>query len=174
MEDPFVKLVNFRPNSTTVIPNRDIDFILTYGINVTNISTLSPNSPATLDHLGIILDIDLASHFSSTYSDLGSLPYRMLTSGNWRSVEMYTNYVSDQVKTHKLVDQIKTLMDKASNPNVTFSEEDVTALNLIDEQLTTFMLTGGNSAPENTCNINVGHHINGKLHVLFLKGARNR
>jgi hypothetical protein len=27
MEDPFIKIVNFCPNSTTIIPNRDIDLI---------------------------------------------------------------------------------------------------------------------------------------------------
>jgi hypothetical protein len=142
MEDPFIQLMNSRPNSTTIIPNRDIDFILTYGIHVTNISTLSPNLPATSDHLGIILDIDLASHFSSSYSDLGSQSPRMLTSGNRRSVKIYTEFVSNQVKTHKLAERVQTLMEKASNPDTSFTRDDAIALNLIDDQLTSFMLGG--------------------------------
>jgi len=40
MEDPFIKLLNSRPNSTTIIPNRDIDYVLTYGVDIMNISTL--------------------------------------------------------------------------------------------------------------------------------------
>jgi hypothetical protein len=47
------------PNSTTITPNRDIDFVLTYGINVSNLSTMAPNIPVHLDHLGIVLDLDL-------------------------------------------------------------------------------------------------------------------
>jgi hypothetical protein len=40
MDDPFIKLLNARPNSTTVTPNRVIDHILTFGIDIINISTL--------------------------------------------------------------------------------------------------------------------------------------
>jgi len=34
MDDPFVQLVNQCPNSTTLTPNRDIDYKLTFGINI--------------------------------------------------------------------------------------------------------------------------------------------
>jgi hypothetical protein len=54
MDDPFIQLFGSRPNSTTQTPNRNIDFILTYGINIVNISTLVPNFPAHSDHLGMI------------------------------------------------------------------------------------------------------------------------
>jgi hypothetical protein len=114
MDDPFIHLMNSRPNSTTIFPNHDIDFILTHGIDASNISTLSLNSPAVSDHLGIIIDFNLASHFSSTYSNLGTTPTRMLTFGYRRSVETYTSYVCNQVKTHKLIEQTQNLMKKVS------------------------------------------------------------
>jgi hypothetical protein len=47
----------------TQTPNRDIDFILTYGINITSISTLAPSIPSHSDHLGFVFDIDLQSFF---------------------------------------------------------------------------------------------------------------
>ncbi len=74
MDDPFVQLAghhpNSHPNSTTQTPNRDIYFILTYGINVINISTMGPNIPSHSDHLGMVFDLDIQSFFSSTYSDI--------------------------------------------------------------------------------------------------------
>jgi hypothetical protein len=70
MEDPFITFTGNRPNSTTQTPNRDIDFVLTFVINVVNISTLEPNIPSHSDHLGMIFDLDLQSFFSSKYSDI--------------------------------------------------------------------------------------------------------
>jgi len=40
MDDPFFQLMNFRPNSTTTTPGRDIEYILTYGTKPVNISTM--------------------------------------------------------------------------------------------------------------------------------------
>jgi hypothetical protein len=81
-DNPFIQLLGRRPNSTTTTPNRDIDFLLTYGISVKNISTLLPNTPAHSDHLGIVYDLDLGSFFSSVYSEVCTIPPRALTSGN--------------------------------------------------------------------------------------------
>jgi hypothetical protein len=74
LDDPFRTLLGKR----TMIPNWDIDYVLTYGIQVTSISTMSPNFPAHSDHLGIIFDIDIASYFPSTYSDLAPTCPRLL------------------------------------------------------------------------------------------------
>jgi len=74
MDDPFRDLFGTCPNSMTQTPNRDIDFILTYGIQVSKISTLGINHPAQSDHLGIILDLDMYSFFSSKFSDLTQEP----------------------------------------------------------------------------------------------------
>lgn len=63
MDNPFIQLLGGRPNSTTNTPNRDIDFLLTYGISVKNISTLLPSIPAHSDHLGIVFDLDLEIFF---------------------------------------------------------------------------------------------------------------
>jgi hypothetical protein len=113
MEDPFIKLLNSRPNSTTIIPNRDIDYVLTYGIDIVNISTLHQNNPCNLDHLGIVFDIDLENFFRSSYSDLSSMSPRLLTSGNLNTVNKYIKYVSVQVFLHKLDKKVYTLADKA-------------------------------------------------------------
>jgi len=63
MDDPFVTLVDARPNSMTVTPHCDIDFILTYGVFAANITTLPPNTPSHSDHLEILIDINLHSFF---------------------------------------------------------------------------------------------------------------
>jgi endonuclease/exonuclease/phosphatase family metal-dependent hydrolase len=75
VDNPFVQLTGNRPNSTTQTPHRDIDYVLTFGINITNISTLEINDPCVSDHLGIIFDIDIASHFASRYSDIAQPPH---------------------------------------------------------------------------------------------------
>jgi hypothetical protein len=142
MDDPFIQLLQSRPNSTTIHPNRDIDYILTRGINIVNITTLSSNMPATSDHLGIVFDIDVASYFSSLYSNICSPNPRMLTSGNRRSVDTYTKFVLEQVKKHKLEERLQSLADKASVPSSVFTADDVLALNIIDDQLTSFLLAG--------------------------------
>jgi len=41
--DPFISLCGSRPDSTTQTPNRDIDFVLTYGISISAMSRLGIN-----------------------------------------------------------------------------------------------------------------------------------
>jgi len=116
-----------RPNSTTLTPRRDIDYILTYGIKAELISTLGPHSPAHFDHLGIIIDFDLSLHFSSTFSDMNSVTPRLLTSGINSSVSKYIDYNTNQVINHKLDTKICQLLSE---------------LNMIDSMLTDIMLAG--------------------------------
>jgi hypothetical protein len=125
-----------RPNSTTITPNRDIDYVLTYGINSINISTMAPTFPTQSDHLVIILDLDLGSHFSSAYSDLYPQQPRMLTFGSQKSSKTYINYVTEQVANHNLVQRMDHLIQKATSPLSPFSAEDAIKLNKIDSQLT--------------------------------------
>ncbi len=82
MSDPFTQLVGRHPNSTTHTPNSDIDYIYTYGIQPCAISTLQINFPATSNHLAIAFDLDLETFCSTSFSDMGTLPPRLLTSGN--------------------------------------------------------------------------------------------
>jgi hypothetical protein len=93
MTDPFVNILGSRPNSTTLTPNRDIDFIYTFGISITNISTLSLNTPALSDHIGIAFDIDLESFFSSKYSSIADASPQMLSAGNKKTVDTYIDYM---------------------------------------------------------------------------------
>lgn len=89
LDDPFMDLFQTRPSTTTTHPGNDIDCILTYGIPVTGISIMDPDIPTTSDHLGICLDVNLELLFSSTYSDLGSLPKRKLALENVRAKASY-------------------------------------------------------------------------------------
>jgi hypothetical protein len=59
-----------------------MDWVLTYGISALSISTLALNIPAISDHLGILLDFDLESYFSSSFLALATFPTQNLTSGN--------------------------------------------------------------------------------------------
>jgi hypothetical protein len=104
MPDPFVQKTGSKPNSTTLTPNRDIDFIYTFGVNITSISALPMNTPAHSNHLGIAFDIDMESFFSLRYSAIAESSPRMLTSGNKKSIDAYLHYVMKQIEEHKLSD----------------------------------------------------------------------
>jgi len=121
MTDPLVSLYESWPNSNTQTTNRDIDFIYTYGISIQTIMTLVPNFPAQSDHLGIVFDIDMASYFSSSFSDLGNNPPRSLTSGNKRSVDTYIKYVSEQLDNHNIERRISDLYRSLSEISTIFS-----------------------------------------------------
>jgi hypothetical protein len=140
MDDPFISLAGSRPKSSTLIPNRHINFVLTYGILILNISTMSPNTPSHSDHLGMILNIDLQSFFSSSYSQLQDQIPRVLTPGNEQSVNTYIKYVQDQVGHHRLDEHLSDIFCKATQSPTTFTTDDAIELNLIDEQLTVAML----------------------------------
>jgi hypothetical protein len=141
MTDPFVDILGSRPNSTTLTPNRDIDFIYTFGISFMNISTLSINTPALSDHLGIPFDIDLESFFSLKYSSMADASPRMLSAGNNKTVDTYIDYVTKQIHDHKLTERIESLQSLFSNPH-DFADDHTKELNLIDTQLTEIMLAG--------------------------------
>jgi hypothetical protein len=111
MEDPFVQLTGQRPSSTTQIPGRDINFILTFGIQISSISTLPLNTPVVSDHLGIISDIDLAAFFSSHYSEMSNTIPCMLSSGNKKSVDSYITHVAKNIADHKLLERVQALYD---------------------------------------------------------------
>lgn len=112
-----------------------------YGINISNITTLGPNIPAHSYHQAIVFVLDLAKFFSSTYSDVASPSPCLLTSGNQKSYETYLSSILEQVKIHKLDKRVQHLLDKATQSPDTFSKADVKELNMIDTQLTEFMLS---------------------------------
>jgi hypothetical protein len=123
-DDPFMQLMGRRPNSMTQTPNWDIDCVLTYGINITSISTLAPNIPSHSDHLGLVFDIDRHFFFSSTYSDIYKIPPRCLTSGNKSSIDKYIKFVSEQMNTHRIPQRIQTLLTIADQPAPSFDTGD--------------------------------------------------
>jgi hypothetical protein len=135
MTDPFVIITGSRPKSTTLTPNRDIDYIYTFGIPITNISTLSINTPALSDHLGIAFDIDLESFFSSKYPSIADISPRMLSACNKKTVDTYIEYVTKQIHDHKLDKRIHSLYSLSSHTS-TFADEHAKEQNIIDKQLT--------------------------------------
>lgn len=140
LSDPFTQLTGKRPNSTTQTPNREIDYILTYGIHANAISTQELNYPIQSDHLAIVMDLDLASFFSIEYSDIGDNQRRLLTSGNKKTVDEYISYVTSQIKEHKLMEKISDLSNKYFDDPLTFTPNDASLLNNIDNHLTEIML----------------------------------
>lgn len=122
-------------------PQQGIDYVLTYGIHVVNLTTMVPNFPALSDHLGIVFNLDLGSYFSSTFSDISSPAPRLLTSGNLGSTKSYIKYVTEQITIHKLVECMENLFANATSPTHTFSSDNVIHLNKLDSQLTEIMLS---------------------------------
>jgi hypothetical protein len=141
LDDPFLHLMGQRPNSTPKTANHEIDYVLTFGIDVTNISTMDLNFLAASDHQGIIFDLNLASHFSSSYSDVSAIPGHLLTSGNKRLVDSYLAYAHKQIEYHKIWDRLHDLHHIAIQDPSSFSGSHGHALNTIDNQLTEIMLS---------------------------------
>jgi len=106
LEDPFIKLMGSRPNSTTQTPNRPINFILTFGIMPESISTLPLNIPAQSDHIGMIFDLNMEQFFNSSFYEVMDTPSRILSSGNKKSVDMYIKFVSEQIDNRNLLSNI--------------------------------------------------------------------
>jgi hypothetical protein len=140
--DPFISLCGSRPNSTTQTPNRDKDFVLTYGISVSAISTLGINNPAMSDHLGICFDINLETFFQGQYSDLPISQPRGLSSGHSPSISSYIKYVNEQIDSHELWTRVKEIHNTALNNPAVFPENLMREMNKIDSQLTEILLAG--------------------------------
>jgi hypothetical protein len=114
LEAPFISLTGYRPNSTTVHPQRDTDYILTFGISAINVSTLNMNLPAHSDHLGILPDLDLAVFFSSKFSSTHQLLPRILNAGNKTTVDSYVKYSTEQITKHKILERLQVSFDLAT------------------------------------------------------------
>ena len=106
LEDPFIKLMGSRPNSTTQTPNRPINFFLTFGIMPESISTLPLNIPAQSDHIGMIFDLNMEQFFNSSFYEVMDTPSRILSSGNKKSADMYIKFVSEQIDNRNLLSNI--------------------------------------------------------------------
>lgn len=111
--DPFITLFSKNSNSTTQTPNRDIYCVLTFGIDVQNISTMAVTYPNHSDHLGFVFDLDLASCFSSNQTSNVTL----LTF----SVTDHLKLVSMHIRDHKMVECTCDLYNIAINDLSSFS-----------------------------------------------------
>lgn len=140
LDDPFLLLHNKRPNTTTNTPHRDIDYILTYGIQPQTILILPPDFPTASDHRGICLDISAEVLFSAKYSQLSNQQPRKLTLNNVKAKETYKKYILQQMEEHRIWDQVLALYNKAIS--LTFTDDDEITLNKIDTQITDIFRSG--------------------------------
>jgi hypothetical protein len=148
LQDPFINLTGNRPPSTTIFEGRDIDYVLTHGIDVKHIMTLHIDNPATSDHLGITIDIDTSFLFNATYSTLGNPPRRKLTLNNIGAKKTYTKYIINNIEEQHLLESTKALAEKARDENFNDSDEDL--MNTIDDHLTNILLPGEQSCSKST------------------------
>lgn len=140
MSDPFIDMIGSRPPSTTLTPHRDIDYILTYGIDVKAVTTLGINFPAISDHQGIAIDIDVRSFFNGSYSTLGITPGRRLTLNNARAKQKHKAFIKKETVQQRLSDKVYHLLEMAKNN--TFGDEQETLLNKADDSLSEILLGG--------------------------------
>jgi hypothetical protein len=136
----------------TQTPNRDIDFGLTYGVNLSAISTLGINNPASSDHLGICFDIDMEAFFHGSCSDVFTNKPRGLSSGHSPSVFAYIQYVEKQITRPRLWKRTMELYDIASIPPKDFTADHIHQLNAIDSQLTGILLASEHSCSHRNIN----------------------
>jgi hypothetical protein len=93
MDDAFLTLHGNRPDSTTLTPHRDIDYIFTYGFKPQYINLLPIDYPTISDHRGICLDLSIEDVFQARYSELSPLPQRKLTRRNVQAKIAYVKYI---------------------------------------------------------------------------------
>jgi hypothetical protein len=138
MEDPFILLHNRRPVSTTFHSNRDIDYILTYGINPQYIDLLPVDTLIKSDLFGMCLNINTKDLFQASYSELSNVPARKLTLKNVQAKQSYKSQVKKQLEIHNIWQQTMELQDKALKH--IFTDEDERSLNELDHQITDILL----------------------------------
>ncbi len=136
--DPFMEMFQQRPQSTTIHQKRDIDYILTHNIPFNGITLLAPDTPATSDHYGICIDINIAKLFDSSYSDLAQISPRRLTVDNVKAKKEYETIATKQFSIYFFLERSIDLLNRATTS--TFSDEDDKELNQLDEEITTTLL----------------------------------
>ena len=109
MDDPFTHHFGTRPSTTTINNGRDIDFVYTWGVQTQHVRTLSVNVPANSDHLGICIDINIASLFECKYDKLSDNPRRKLTIKNVKAKIKYITYITKQWKKKKYFERAQQL-----------------------------------------------------------------
>jgi hypothetical protein len=140
MSDPFSDIFSKRPSTTTVTPNRDIDYIFTHNVPVSGISLLNPDLPAPSDHFGIIININIAQLFDSTYSELADTTKRRLTVDNVQAKSKFSTYVTNQFTDYTYWERSEELILKAVQG--AYTDADETLLEELDLEITTAFQNG--------------------------------
>jgi hypothetical protein len=140
MDDPFIKLLQWHPPTTTKSLNRHTDYILTFRVPIKDRSTLVHDTSAKSDNLGICLDIDIQCLFASTYSELGVLPRGKVTLDNVCTKTKYENYMILEFEIEQLWERTHELYLIAIEGSFDYHHEEI--LNEIDDIITRIMLLG--------------------------------
>jgi hypothetical protein len=152
LHDAFIMLCSSRPLTTTIRPNHDIDYVLTYGFTPSAITTLPTNIPAKSDHLGILVDINIQVVFGGQYTPMISMIRRKLSSRNIKAKESYIRYIAKQFLEHRLLDKTSSLLETAHTGN--FKEFHNQLLQELDKHITEILLSG-----EDGCSTgDIGHN----------------
>ena len=145
MAEVFAARHNVEPDSTTTTPRRFIDRVAVSGIPIERVTLLAANVPATSDHLGIVVDLDLKYLFTNSCSPLVSPHPRKLTTGNIEAVKKYIDFVKRQFTEHRIVERCRALRDLCDAGE--FGEHHRQQLYSLDKQVTEILL-----GAENRCN----------------------
>jgi hypothetical protein len=145
LEDPFIKLHQSRPSSTTIHKGRDIDYLLTYNVPFTKIGLLEVDTPASSDHYAMYIDIDIATLFQSTNSNMEERRPRQLTFNNVRAKRNYEKHMVAQAEEQQLLASVKQLLQKAGAGLDAFHDNDDMELQSLDQALLSCILTSGES-----------------------------
>jgi hypothetical protein len=129
-----------RPPTTTINPDRDLDWVLTWGVQISTLSTLPVNFPAISNHLGFCIDIDISNLFGSTYGCFSQPLQRKLTSKNVGAREKYMPYINTCWKTGKYLERSKSLQEKIQHHGI--QEEYAKELQLLDAEITEALFQG--------------------------------
>jgi len=140
MDDPFINLFGSRPSTTTINPNRDLDWVLTWGIQLSSLSVLPINNPATSDHLRISIDIGTNNLFGSSHGCFSQPTQQKLNSKNIQARTKYITYINDQWENGKFLNRARNLIDKVIQDGRDKSSDE--ELQNLDHEITEVMVQG--------------------------------
>jgi hypothetical protein len=152
LTDPFIELVRGRPNTTTTTAGRDIDYVLTYSVDIKHITTLGIHLPTMSDHLGIGIDIDISTFFNGTYSTLESPPGRILTQNNVMAKRSYIKHIVKEANIHQLWYKANHIYRSALSN--TFTSKHERLMNAVDEKLGNIIINGEKQSGKSKINKN--------------------
>jgi hypothetical protein len=140
MDDPFLLLHGNRPSTTTIFPDRDIDFIFTWKIDPRAVSTLQLNIPAHSNRPAICLDVDLKTLLRGKYGTFSPPVQQKLTSQNVKARTRHLDFLHTQWKEIKFQEQAIALHNNLVKCKI--RDEQKMELQILDKEITATLLHG--------------------------------